>query len=324
MIGFRLVLISMSLFLSLGIYAISMMSSAPTSGGPASGGPVTGGPSTGGPATGGPSIGGPVTTPNERCFAETGQCIGGPIRAFWETQGGQFVFGPPISALRPETIAGAVVTVQWFERARLELRDGQVAAGRIGAELLLSHGTDWWTLPKSQPTAGCLFFEATQHTLCEPFLSQWQSHPDSLGVFGQPISEPRWELRGGAEAAPRLTQWFERARFEVVGDVVTQAQIGAELFARRAPLPDSPPAPADQPVPDIVATYQAPPQPPTIPPATPTTNPLDTRGQDIYNCDDFEKWEEARALYEASKPGDPNRLDENGNGIPCEDLPGAP
>jgi len=41
-----------------------------------------------------------------------------------------------------------------------------------------------------------------------------------------------------------------------------------------------------------------------------------------YNCDDFDTWEEANKVYEES-PGE-HGLDGNGDGIPCEDLPGAP
>jgi Excalibur calcium-binding domain len=37
-----------------------------------------------------------------------------------------------------------------------------------------------------------------------------------------------------------------------------------------------------------------------------------------YECDDFESQEEAQ-LYLA--PGDPYRLDEDGNGVACETLP---
>src|SRR4051794_16224894 len=33
----------------------------------------------------------------ERCFPETGLCIAGPIRAFWERNGGLPVFGFPIT-----------------------------------------------------------------------------------------------------------------------------------------------------------------------------------------------------------------------------------
>lgn len=36
--------------------------------------------------------------PDQRCFAETNQCIAGPIRAYWERGGGLPVFGFPITA----------------------------------------------------------------------------------------------------------------------------------------------------------------------------------------------------------------------------------
>ena len=57
----------------------------------------------------------------ERCFAETGYCISGRIREFWEQNGGLRVFGYPITPLQTETIEGRSLQVQWFERARLEL-----------------------------------------------------------------------------------------------------------------------------------------------------------------------------------------------------------
>jgi len=63
---------------------------------------------------------------------------------------------------------------------------------------------------------------------------------------------------------------------------------------------------------------------PTALPATPTPNPLITNGDDRYNCDDFATWQDANAAFQANQPGDPNELDTDGDGIPCEDLPGAP
>ncbi|MBK1784407.1 excalibur calcium-binding domain-containing protein [Prauserella cavernicola] len=45
--------------------------------------------------------------------------------------------------------------------------------------------------------------------------------------------------------------------------------------------------------------------------------------QTDYNCSDFETWEEAKKVFD-SLPGDPYDLDRDGNGIPCESLPGAP
>jgi len=51
----------------------------------------------------------------------------------------------------------------------------------------------------------------------------------------------------------------------------------------------------------------------TTPEATSSVPPIDT-----YDCTDFQTQEEAQ-LYLA--PGDPYGLDEDGNGLACEDLP---
>jgi hypothetical protein len=67
----------------------------------------------------------------ERCFAETGYCISGSIRGYWERNGGLAVFGYPISPLTAEPVERQALPVQWFQRDRLEDHgsDG-VMAGR--------------------------------------------------------------------------------------------------------------------------------------------------------------------------------------------------
>jgi len=55
----------------------------------------------------------------------------------------------------------------------------------------------------------------------------------------------------------------------------------------------------------------------------PGGGPLDTAGANLYNCTDFETWEQAVAVFRASGASDPNLLDTDGNGIPCEDLKAA-
>jgi len=54
--------------------------------------------------------------------------------------------------------------------------------------------------------------------------------------------------------------------------------------------------------------------------AGPGGGPLDTAGQDLYDCHHFETWAQALAVREASGPGDPNLIDVDGNGLPCESL----
>lgn len=55
----------------------------------------------------------------------------------------------------------------------------------------------------------------------------------------------------------------------------------------------------------------------------PGGGPLDTAGANRYNCTDFDSWEQAVAVFRASGEADPNLLDTDGNGIPCEELKAA-
>jgi hypothetical protein len=76
----------------------------------------------------------------QRCFPETGQCISGRIREFWEQNGGLPVFGFPTTDQHEEQIEGKPFQVQWFERARFELhpenaRPYDVLLGRLGSTL---------------------------------------------------------------------------------------------------------------------------------------------------------------------------------------------
>jgi len=166
----------------------------------------------------------------ERCFEETGHCISGRIREFWEQNGGLPVFGLPIGPQQEETIEGQPIQVQWFERNRLELhpeneRPYDVLLGRLGVDRLEQQGRSWFEFPKGAAQDGCLFFEESGHTICEPFLSVWQANgleldgapgktqQESLALFGLLVSEPQTEtLSDGNEYT---VQWFERARFEL-------------------------------------------------------------------------------------------------------------
>jgi hypothetical protein len=77
----------------------------------------------------------------ERCFPETGFCISGRIREFWEQNGELPVFGFPVAPQQEEQIEGKLFQVQWFERNRLELhpenaRPYDVLLGRLGVDRL--------------------------------------------------------------------------------------------------------------------------------------------------------------------------------------------
>jgi hypothetical protein len=153
--------------------------------------------------------------PAQRCFAETGFCISGAIRTYWERNGGLPVFGYPIGEQHTETIENWSGPVQWFERDRLEDHANQglgVLAGRLGATLLDLRWTPWQGFTGAMTTpAGCTFFPETSHSLCGPFLAYWRAH-GGLERFGYPITEPHSEL---IEGQAYNVQYFERRRMEL-------------------------------------------------------------------------------------------------------------
>lgn len=193
------------------------------------------------------------TQPNQRCFRETGMCIAGRLRAFWEQNGGLATFGLPLTRQQALDAASPDRQVQWFERARLELHPdnpapADVKLGRIGVEYLEQQGRDWWLFERSTPQEGCLFFPETEKNVCGPFLATWQAHgleldgrpgitfAESLALSGLPLSNAQVETL--SDGQDYLVQWFERARFELpLNPAPTdQAQIsllGTKLQTRR-------------------------------------------------------------------------------------------
>jgi hypothetical protein len=90
---------------------------------------------------------------DQRCFPETGQCIGGRMRAFWEQNGGLPVFGLPTGPQSEMQIEGMPFQAQLFERNRLELHPENqppydVLLSRLGADRLAQQGRDPFTFPK--------------------------------------------------------------------------------------------------------------------------------------------------------------------------------
>jgi hypothetical protein len=170
----------------------------------------------------------------QRCFPETGFCISGAIRDYWEHNGGLPVFGYPISTVQTETIEGTWSgPVQWFERDRLEdhANEGQgVLAGRLGAlRFEQIYGTDWQDLPRDNAVQNsCRFFGETQFNLCEPFLSYWQRN-GGLARFGYPITRQRQE---NIEGHDYTVQYFERRRMEFHPENVAPYNVLLGLLGR--------------------------------------------------------------------------------------------
>ncbi|MGQ9926315.1 MAG: thermonuclease family protein [Chloroflexaceae bacterium] len=175
---------------------------------------------------------------NERCFPETGFCISGPIRAYWERSGRLAVFGFPITAQSQERVEGRSLQVQWFERDRLEIQpDGRVTAGRLGAERLEQLGTPWQPGVGGAAGAGCASFAETGHQVCGAFLRYWRAN-GGLERFGLPLTS---EFTAELEGRPFTVQYFERRRFELhpeLGpDTVLLGLLGREVWQARSAAP---------------------------------------------------------------------------------------
>ncbi|HEX5688785.1 MAG TPA: cellulase family glycosylhydrolase, partial [Roseiflexaceae bacterium] len=191
-----------------------------------------------------------------RCFPETpaiADCIDGRIAGFWAEHGGLPVFGYPIGPQIGQQVEGRDVQAQVFERNRLELHlenpaPYDVLLGRLGVEALARQGRDWNTFPKADPAAPHRFAE-TGHAIDARFWGYWSSHglefdgrpgfssAESLALFGLPISEAADET-SPTDGKVYLTQWFERARFELHPENAPPFDVQLGLLSRElAALP---------------------------------------------------------------------------------------
>jgi hypothetical protein len=206
----------------------------------------------------------PVAAQGERCFAETNQCIAGPIRAYWEGNGGLAVFGFPITAQAQEVVEGRTLQVQWFERDRLEIQaDGLVTAGRLGVERLEQLGTPWMQGSNAPAGPGCTAFPETGYQVCGAFAAYWRAN-GGLERFGFPVTG---EFQTVLEGQTYTVQYFERRRFELHPEIAPNAVLlgllGREVFDARQGMPPAPQPPAPQP---------PAPQPPAPQPPPPSFN----------------------------------------------------
>jgi lipoprotein-anchoring transpeptidase ErfK/SrfK len=129
--------------------------------------------------------------------------------SFWRRNGGKLIFGYPITGELVER--GQIV--QYFERARFEYHpehygtEQQVMVSLLGRDLFTGR-----QFPKGAPDSGERYFGETGHTLSGRFRRFWEKR-GGLPIFGFPISEPFEEI-SPTDGQLRVTQYFERARFE--------------------------------------------------------------------------------------------------------------
>jgi hypothetical protein len=143
-----------------------------------------------------------VREPLVAYFPATGHNLSGQFKAFYDRNGGEAIFGLPIT----EVVSDGDLPVQYFERARMEMRQHGITLALIGRTLTESRSDLAFTWLAESPAADRTFYPQSGHTLGGAFGWFWQTH-GGIPIFGYPISE---EFSEG----DRLVQYFERARFE--------------------------------------------------------------------------------------------------------------
>ncbi len=184
--------------------------------------------------------------PDETCeeFPETVQETCGRFLTYWEHNGGLPVFGMPVTAAFSELSSDTLTEheVQYYERERFEYHPENegtpyvILLGRLGVDVLTASGTDWMTLPKANPSEDH-YMAVTGQAIAPEFWGYWSSHGldfgdvsvsfrESLALFGYPVTPAQIETNVDGDTV--LTQWYERARFELHGDTVLLGRLGAE------------------------------------------------------------------------------------------------
>jgi hypothetical protein len=137
-----------------------------------------------------------------RYAPETGHNISGEVKTFYDRRGGLAVFGLPLT----EQIEQGGAQVQYFERARFEIRAGGITLSLIGRALAKSHTEPAFAALSQSPAPERTFYPQSGHTLGGAFAAFWQKR-GGLAIFGYPLSEEFTE--DGV-----LVQYFERVRLE--------------------------------------------------------------------------------------------------------------
>jgi hypothetical protein len=132
---------------------------------------------------------------------------------YYRLHGGKDVFGLPVSGERVEE----GLTVQWFQRARLEYwpnnpQDYQILGTLMGARYIITEKVT--PFPTQLPFISherVIYFPQTGHGLTDPFLNFWNTY-DGPRVLGYPISDQLQEQLPDGHL--HTVQYFERGRLE--------------------------------------------------------------------------------------------------------------
>jgi hypothetical protein len=153
----------------------------------------------------------------EQYFPETGHTVRGEFLDFFDTHGGLRIFGFPIT----EEFLLNGHTVQYFQRARMELYPEDPAGQRVQLGLL---GEELGKRTPARPAPGPntffqRYFPDTGHTVIYAFLSFFDNN-NGADLFGSPISE-----YGPENGKGRIVQYFQRARMEWYPELAPEQRV---------------------------------------------------------------------------------------------------
>jgi hypothetical protein len=154
---------------------------------------------------------------NEQYFPETGHTVRGEFLEYFIKQGGLRVFGFPIT----EEFLLNGRTVQYFQRARMELYPEKPAGQRVQLGLL---GEELGKRTPAQPASGPntyfqRYFSETGHTVVHAFLSFFDRN-GGVATFGYPISQ-----YGSENGKGRIVQYFQRAKMEWYPELAPEQRV---------------------------------------------------------------------------------------------------
>src|SRR4051812_32153438 len=172
--------------------------------------------------------------PDTVYFSQTGHTLSGDFLTYWRDNGRLTFLGAPIS----EQIKDNGATIQYFEKARLELHGDTFSLGTLGTETLAARGIDLnerphrarllrgdeFDEPSTTPftrlapvvfTAAAAddhrYFAESGHTLNSSFKLAWEKN-GGVARYGLPLSEELAEI-SPTDRTLHTTQYFAPARF---------------------------------------------------------------------------------------------------------------
>ncbi|MEZ4523061.1 MAG: beta-galactosidase [Thermomicrobiales bacterium] len=214
------------------------------------------------------SLAGPTAVAQEdlrspRYFDTTGFWVQGPFREYWETRGGLFVFGLPITGVFQDSDG---FYKQYFERSIFEYHpvhantEYEVLLQRLGAIRVEGRESEepFVRIDGITPDENCDYYPETGHRLCFGIRAFWYNN-GGLPNFGYPLSEEfdeRNQPPPAGDGEIHTVQYFERARIEwhpefqgteyefLLGLLGTEylEEHGAPAAALERQSPDNPPS----------------------------------------------------------------------------------